>query len=265
MHSSTPGIRSLQCHHPALPQPSSGTRPCGFSIHSIERPSSMCAKTGPTYRRCSSATPFMAHGPYYGITFAFSVSWSPRSGECAGPVYTPGNVQFGDFAEMAESALIRLADRYDPSRSGFPNYARHRLNGIIKDWRNSWVPTQPFDAAKDDPLWHLYSNDEHPTVLCERIANVVGSYYPGGQKSVRPVRSDDWLAEGLVDLDGERGRLDVIAAAANLTERQKIILAHLRRREDGYTYLGSKLGISYDHLKVEISRLKKKLRAVVTK
>jgi len=180
-------------------------------------------------------------------------------------VNTPGNVQFGDFAEMAESALIRLADRYDPSRSGFPNYARHRLNGIIKDWRNSWVPTQPFDAAKDDPLWHLYSNDEHPTVLCERIANVVGSYYPGGQKSVRPVRSDDWLAEGLVDLDGERGRLDVIAAAANLTERQKIILAHLRRREDGYTYLASKLGISYDHLKVEISRLKKKLRAVVTK
>jgi hypothetical protein len=36
--------------------------------------------------------------------------------------------------------------------------------------------------------------------------------------------------------------LDAFAAGANLTERQKIILGHLKVREDGLTYLAAELG-----------------------
>jgi len=169
-------------------------------------------------------------------------------------------IQFGEYAELAEGAAIRAADRYDrrhPSGAAFPTYLHRRLRGAIIDWRRSSPPMQSIDPS---PEGYLDSRNG----LVERLSSGVGSYYPGGQKSVIAVPSDDWLAEGLVDLGGERVRLEAVASAANLTGRQKVILAHLRRREGGYAYLAQKLDISYDHLKVEISRLKKKLRAVVT-
>jgi hypothetical protein len=37
-----------------------------------------------------------------------------------------GDVQFGEFVGMAEGALSRAADRYDPRRASFPTYAHHR-------------------------------------------------------------------------------------------------------------------------------------------
>jgi RNA polymerase sigma factor (sigma-70 family) len=169
-----------------------------------------------------------------------------------------GDVQFGEFVGMAESALSRAADRYDPRRASFPTYAHHRLRGVAIDWWRSSPPTKSVDPNPEDRF-------DTRIGLVHRVESVVGSYYPGGQKSAIPVPSDDWLAEGLVDLEGERLRLDKIAAATNLTERQRVILAHLRCREDGRPYLAKRLGITEDHLKVEISRLKKKLMAAVTK
>jgi RNA polymerase sigma factor (sigma-70 family) len=171
-----------------------------------------------------------------------------------------GNVPFGEFAELAESAVIRAAERYDPHHprgAGFPTYARHRLKGLAIDWLRSSPPMQSIDPTPED--WRDTRNG-----LIDRLINATGSYYPGGQCSVIPVPSDDWLAEGLVNLGGRRTRLDAIAASANLTERQKAILVHLSQREDGYPYLARRLGITYAHLKVEISRTKKKLSALVT-
>jgi RNA polymerase sigma factor (sigma-70 family) len=162
-----------------------------------------------------------------------------------------GDVQFGEFVELAESALIRAADRYDARRASFPTYAHHRLRGVAIDWWRSSPPTLSADPMPEDRF------DKRIGII-DAVASAIGSYYPGGQKSEIPVPSDDWLAEGLVDLSAER--LEIIAASANLTGRQREILKHW-----GHPYLAEELGITRDHLKVEKSRLKKKLMAAVTK
>ena len=162
-----------------------------------------------------------------------------------------GDVRFGEYVEMAESAVSRAADRYDPRRASFPTYAHHRLHGVAIDWYRKNQPTISIEPRREDRF-------DSRVELVHRIENEVGSYYPGGQKSAIPVPSDDWLAEGLVDLSADR--LEAIAATANLTRRQRRILSHW-----GHPYLAEELGITREHLKVEKSRLKKKLIAAVTK
>src|SRR5262249_3727850 len=173
-------------------------------------------------------------------------------------------IQFGEYAVLAEAAAIRAADRYDqhhPRGAKFSTYLHPRLRGVFLDWRESQVPL----VYLDEPVYGDEGDEATGREsLIDRLPDLVTSYFPGGQKSYLPVPSDHWFAEGLVDHEVERRRLDVTAAKANLTERQKIILRHLRRRDDGYPYLAQQLGITYEYLKVEISRLKKKLKAAVT-
>jgi hypothetical protein len=45
-----------------------------------------------------------------------------------------GDVQFEEYEQLAQDAIIRAAERHDPRRSAFPTYARHRLRGVALDY-----------------------------------------------------------------------------------------------------------------------------------
>ena len=174
---------------------------------------------------------------------------------------------------MAEEAVIRAAERYDPARSSFPTYIHHRLRGVVKDYfdsSNRWkdgcgllpINLDAPASASHGPDGPVLGDDAE--TLKDRQINIVGSYFPGGQRSAIPVPSDHWLAEGVVDLrlDKPLARLNDISAKAGLNERERIICANLLRPDTvQQKELAAYFGVSTPRMSAMVQRTIEKILA----
>jgi RNA polymerase sigma factor (sigma-70 family) len=104
-----------------------------------------------------------------------------------------------EFESAALFALVQAAASYDPARGvKFATYARHRIDGALRDARRDLVVQARMHGASDLDI------DKAPSVI-ERSAQVIG---------IEPTPPVGWEIESLDAINGWLGKLPARHAAA---------------------------------------------------
>jgi hypothetical protein len=174
------------------------------------------------------------------------------------PKMPTGILAFEEFNQRAEEAVIRAAERYDPDRGAkFTTYAYRRIQGVVRDYFDYTAPLLPLRLDAPGFAGTLEAGPSNE-MLFDRLADRIGSWFPGGQKSGVP--SDDWLIEGLTDLMLARRR--VLQARACLNEREKIIFSNLISSAPiPWKALAARFGVSRPRMSAMVRRTKEKVLA----